>query len=120
MEPKQPPELSHQELRNELDAALKARQELGPEMDDAMLDHFLMRLEQRVDARVQQQVAAQGKSGKAAKAAKSAKHNPAAVGFLVAVPRGGARACRGVGLGLLAAEVAVLDVVRGVVPVDTA
>ncbi|MFJ2897641.1 hypothetical protein ACIO87_22475 [Streptomyces sp. NPDC087218] len=38
------------ELRNELDAALRARSELGPEYDSALVESFLEKVEHRLDA----------------------------------------------------------------------
>ncbi|MFC9942290.1 hypothetical protein [Streptomyces pratensis] len=37
------------ELRRELDATLKARSELGPEYESALIDSFLEKVEQRLD-----------------------------------------------------------------------
>jgi hypothetical protein len=45
------------EVRADLDAALAARRELGPEYETALVDSFLARIDARLDARVEQRVA---------------------------------------------------------------
>ncbi|WP_224278796.1 hypothetical protein [Streptomyces sp. LS1784] len=45
------------ELRRDLDATLQARKELGKEYEDALVDSFMKRLDDRLDARVKRSVA---------------------------------------------------------------
>ncbi|MDH6140706.1 MULTISPECIES: hypothetical protein [Kitasatospora] len=45
------------EVRRDLDAALEARRELGPEYESELIDSFLARVDARLDARVEQRVA---------------------------------------------------------------
>ncbi|MCC9310942.1 hypothetical protein LN042_28385 [Kitasatospora sp. RB6PN24] len=45
------------EVRRDLDAALEARRELGPEYESELVDSFLARVDARLDARVEQRVA---------------------------------------------------------------
>lgn len=49
-----PGRLTDRETASDLKAAVGARRELGPEMEDEVLEAFLARVEQRVDARVAQ------------------------------------------------------------------
>ncbi len=44
------------ELRRELDATLRTREDLGPEYDDALLDAFLEKVDQRLDEAVDTRV----------------------------------------------------------------
>lgn len=44
------------ELKKELDATLQARSELGPEYESALIDSFLEKVEQRLDATLDRQV----------------------------------------------------------------
>ncbi|MFE9401847.1 hypothetical protein ACFYNY_08730 [Streptomyces sp. NPDC006530] len=48
--------LKDAELKKELDATLHARRELGPEYEPALVDSFLEKVEQRVDASVDRRV----------------------------------------------------------------
>ena len=48
------------EARQELHATLAARQELGPAHDDQLVEGFLDRIEQEIDRRVDERVAALG------------------------------------------------------------
>jgi hypothetical protein len=57
MERAQPERLDDQEVRADLKAALEARRELGPEMEEHVVEAFLARIDQRVQAQVAQQVA---------------------------------------------------------------
>jgi hypothetical protein len=45
------------ELRRDLEAAVGARNELGPEMEQHVIEVFLSRIEQRIDARIEQATA---------------------------------------------------------------
>jgi Flp pilus assembly protein TadB len=45
------------ETRRELEAAIAARHELGDELEPHVLDSFLAQIEQRIDARVDKQLA---------------------------------------------------------------
>ncbi|WP_035801055.1 hypothetical protein [Kitasatospora mediocidica] len=45
------------DLKNDLDAALQTRKELGAEYESELVDSFLSRIDARLDARVEQQVA---------------------------------------------------------------
>jgi hypothetical protein len=45
------------EVRADLDAALAARRELGPEYESALVDSFLARVDAQLDARIEQRVA---------------------------------------------------------------
>ncbi len=51
-----PDTVSGRETTNDLKAALAARRELDPELEDQVLEAFLARVEQRIDARVRQQM----------------------------------------------------------------
>jgi hypothetical protein len=51
--------LASNDTRAELRAALQARQELGPDMEDHVVDTFLRRIEERVDAQVAARIPAQ-------------------------------------------------------------
>ncbi len=44
------------ELKNELDASLKARRELGEEYESALVDSFLEKVDQRIDGAVERRV----------------------------------------------------------------
>ncbi|MEU0676168.1 hypothetical protein ABZ330_25375 [Streptomyces sp. NPDC006172] len=44
------------ELKKELDAALKARRELGEEYESALVDSFLEKVDQRIDGAVERRV----------------------------------------------------------------
>jgi hypothetical protein len=48
-----PPELP----RDELEATLEARRELGPERESELVDSFLAKIEREIDARVEQRLA---------------------------------------------------------------
>ena len=48
-----------QEVRSELKAAVGARMELGPEMEDQVIEAFLHRIEDHIDARVSRDIEAQ-------------------------------------------------------------
>jgi hypothetical protein len=48
-----------QEVRSELKAAVGARMELGPEMEDQVIEAFLHRIEDHIDARVSRDMEAQ-------------------------------------------------------------
>jgi Flp pilus assembly protein TadB len=75
--------LSSRESQAELRAALQARGELGPDMEDHVIDAFLQRIEQRVQAQVDASVAAMKKDRK------KSKTNPTelvATSFGIAVP----------------------------------
>ena len=50
----------HPPARNELEATLAARQELGPGHDDALVAGFLDRIEREIDRRVDERVRAVG------------------------------------------------------------
>jgi len=54
MDPAQTP---HSELSNDLKASVAARRELGPDLEDQVLEAFLARVQTQIDARVAQQVA---------------------------------------------------------------
>jgi hypothetical protein len=74
--------LAASDTRAELRAALQARQELGPDMEDQVIDAFLRRIEQRVDAQIAARIPAQP-------AHKSINFNPTEVvgaSFGIAVP----------------------------------
>jgi hypothetical protein len=45
------------DVRSDLDAALAARRDLGPEYESELIDSFLARVDARLDARVEQRVA---------------------------------------------------------------
>lgn len=74
----QPPatNLSDRELTADLKAAVAARHELGADMEDPVIDAFLGRLQQRIDAQVAQQVQ---ERLPAAKSGSSAGVSPAAI-----------------------------------------
>lgn len=44
--------LTSADMRHDLKAAFGARAELGPEMEDHVIESFLARIEQRIDARI--------------------------------------------------------------------
>jgi hypothetical protein len=56
--------LTASEVRHDLQATLGARDELGPEMEDHVIDAFLARIEQRIETRVEQAVAEVRKSNR--------------------------------------------------------
>jgi hypothetical protein len=49
---------ANQNVRTELKAAIAARRELGPDMEDEVLANFLARIDQHIDERLAQQQAA--------------------------------------------------------------
>lgn len=51
--------LAQREVATDLRASVNARRELGPEMEDHLIEAFLARIEQRVDLHVAQHVAGQ-------------------------------------------------------------
>jgi hypothetical protein len=57
--------------KDELEATLQARRELGPAYDDALVESFLDRIEQQVQARVDQRLAERG-GGRSSKAQEDA------------------------------------------------
>lgn len=70
-----------QELRTELDATLQARRELGTEYESALIESFLGKVEQRLDATIDRQVRRQLAESR------------------MVVARGGRPAARGEGVG---------------------
>jgi hypothetical protein len=44
--------LTSPEIRGDLKAAIGARKELGPEMEEQVIEAFLVRIQERIDARV--------------------------------------------------------------------
>ncbi|WP_326697895.1 hypothetical protein OG909_11460 [Streptomyces sp. NBC_01754] len=87
------------ELRRELDATLKARAELGPDYESALVDSFLEKVEQRLDGTLdrrmrrhlaeQQVVVARGGAAQPAAASAGAfveRFGFAAVSLVLAVP----------------------------------
>ena len=58
MDTEESAELATPEVANELKAALAARRELDPDMEEHVLEAFLTRLEHRIDRRVQQDMSA--------------------------------------------------------------
>ena len=48
------------EARQEIEATLAARRELGPEHDDHLIAGFLQRMEQEIDRRVDERIAQRG------------------------------------------------------------
>lgn len=72
------------ETAKDLQAAVQARRELGPEMEDHLLEAFLARVEQRVQAQVVQQVKESARPAKA-----KSRYNPTEIvgtSFGIAVP----------------------------------
>lgn len=69
---------TRQDTQTDLRAAMMARQELGVDMEDHVLDSFLSRLEQRVDAMVDARLAQKRK----AVPAQSGKTPPPDVGVI--------------------------------------
>lgn len=59
------------DMNTELKAALQARQELGPEMDDHLVEAFLARIQTQVDARVAARIAAEPKGAKPTKSSRA-------------------------------------------------
>src|SRR5207248_7286110 len=57
MDQPQPRQIGDRELATDLKAAVAARRELTPELEDQVIEAFLARIERRVDERVAQQVA---------------------------------------------------------------
>ncbi len=85
MEPGQTP---HNELSNDLKASVAARRELGPELEDQVLEAFLARVQTQIDTRVAQQVAGSGPVTPPTRAAAS-KYNPTEIvgaTFGIAIP----------------------------------
>jgi hypothetical protein len=60
MEPRTPGRVTDHEDKHELKATLEARRELGPEMEDHLVEAFLAKVQSRVDA----QLATQAKDAK--------------------------------------------------------
>lgn len=54
----------------ELKAALAAREELGPEMEDMVIENFLQRVERAIDAQVDERLAERGVQGGAGRASR--------------------------------------------------
>lgn len=54
---RKPESLAERDVTNELKASIAARRELGDEMEDHVLEAFLARVQQRIDAQVSQQLA---------------------------------------------------------------
>lgn len=54
MQPNQPPQ---HDVGPELKAAVQARRELGPDLEDQVLEAFLARVQQRIDSEVNQSLA---------------------------------------------------------------
>jgi hypothetical protein len=99
-------------MQTDLRAAMMARQELGREMEDHVLESFLSKLEQRVDAMVDTRLEQKVKPA-AAKSAKTPPPDPGVVVGTVAVSIPlmviAAFFAHGVGVGLvMAGVVAVL------------
>lgn len=85
MEPARTP---HGELSNDLKASVAARRELGPELEDQVLEAFLARVQVQIDARVAEQVAG-SKPVKSPTRAAGSKYNPTEVvgaSFGTAIP----------------------------------
>lgn len=76
--------LANPETRSDLRAAISARHELGPDMEDHIADAFLARL----DGRIQQQVARQISAAGPMKARKSKYNPPEVIGtsFGIGIP----------------------------------
>jgi hypothetical protein len=75
--------LGDRETRTDLHAAVHARRELGPEMEDQVIEAFLARIDMRVQAQVSQQLS----EAKPVKA--RSKYNPTEIvgtSFGVAIP----------------------------------
>lgn len=60
MNPSSSGDLTRQDVAADLKASLGAQHELGPEMQDHVIEAFLARIEQRIDARVEQRLAERG------------------------------------------------------------
>ena len=71
------------EARNELQATLAARQELGPAHDRELIDGFLERIEKEIDKRVDERVAA--RSARRHKAGSSSTLNPANLAICIPI-----------------------------------
>ena len=85
MEPGQTP---HNELSNDLTASVAARRELGPELEDQVLEAFLARVQTQIDTRVAQQVAG-SRPVSSPKHAAASKYNPTEIvgaTFGIAIP----------------------------------
>jgi hypothetical protein len=85
-EQRPPDTLSDREVFTDLQAAVHTQRELGSDMEDYVLEAFLARIEQRVDARVAQQSGSK-KSGKPKRAVSSQNPMRATGGtLLLAIP----------------------------------
>jgi hypothetical protein len=69
MEPTQTRQHSPPSLTPDLKAAVEARRELGPELEDQVLEAFLARVQQRIDGEVKQALAQRSGSRPAKKGA---------------------------------------------------
>ncbi len=94
------------ETAKDLHAAVQARRELGADLEDHVVDAFLARIEQRVQAQVAQQVTASAKPAKA-----RSKYNPTeivATSFGIAIPLMGVAGAFGGLTGIMAVVAMVL------------
>ncbi len=66
------------ELAQDLQAAVAARRELGPEFEDPLVEHFIARLDQHIEERINAAIAASG-------GGPPARHQGPDVGFFGAV-----------------------------------
>jgi hypothetical protein len=94
------------ETAKDLHAAVQARRELGADLEDHVVDAFLARIEQRVQAQVAQQVTASSKPAK-----QRTTYNPTEIvgaSFGIAIPLCGVAGVFAGALGVLAVIALVL------------
>ncbi|GAC1628446.1 MAG: hypothetical protein NVS4B2_09530 [Chloroflexota bacterium] len=61
MEPSTPETITHRDDSADLKAAVNARRELGVDLEDHVLEAFLARVQERIDARVDRRMAESGR-----------------------------------------------------------
>lgn len=86
METSESAQLKRPEVATELKAALAARRELGPELEDDVLAAFLGRLENHIDARVAERVGQQRERVKQSSRAEPVEVGVIAGSFALAIP----------------------------------
>ena len=108
---KGPESVSQREVVSELRAAVEARRELGGDLEEHLIESFLTRVEQQIDARVDRRLAQRGGSYPRRKSGD--KYNPSEimrVSFGTAIPLTIFAGIFGGGLGIAAVMAAVVVV----------
>jgi hypothetical protein len=103
--------LGQREVVGDLRAALAARRELGGDLEEHLLESFLARVEQQIDARVDQRL--KERTGSVSKRKAKDKYNPSeilGVTFGTAIPLSFVAGIFGHGIGIAAVMAAVIVV----------